>query len=247
MDEVDKSHCHWFLCGLGTEFAGLSSTQLSLSSPTPIHDRVLLVESHDLFQKSLESQSLPIVAFIATLSLSGHWNQFRNHHSRGGFYRYFGHSSSRNINSQPKGPRSNWCPYNLKCQICKIKDNMTDICRNRYDHSNPSTWLDESFRVLILYQMVLLWLVSLDMDVSTYMTSDSTILDFSKQHVGKDSAVILWLGSLQLLQKLCTRSFLCSCNLLSLDQSFHPFYNTVIETSDRMLIHCQFAYVDING
>ena len=72
MDEVDKSHCHWFLCGLGTEFAGLSSTQLSLSSPTPIHDRVLLVESHDLFQKSLESQSLPIVAFIATLSLSGH-------------------------------------------------------------------------------------------------------------------------------------------------------------------------------
>jgi hypothetical protein len=70
MNEVDKSH--WFLYGLGTEFASFSSTQLSLSSLTPIHDLVLLAESHDLFQKSLESQSLPIVAFIATRSLSGH-------------------------------------------------------------------------------------------------------------------------------------------------------------------------------
>jgi len=82
----------------------------------------------------------------------------------------------------------------------------------------------------------------LDMGVSAYMTPDLTILDFSKQYVGKDNVVILWLGSLQLLQKLCTRSLLCSCNFLSLDQSFCPFYNTVIETSDHMLIHCQFAW-----
>lgn len=44
----------------------------------------------------------------------------------------------------------------------------------------------------------------------------------------------IWLA---IQQKLCTTSFLCCHPILSLDQTFCPFCNTVIETSNNMLIH----------
>jgi hypothetical protein len=49
----------------------------------------------------------------------------------------------------------------------------------------------------------------------------------------------IWLG---IQNKLCTRSFLYSCLLLSLDRFFFPFYTNVIETSDHVLIHYQFIW-----
>lgn len=49
----------------------------------------------------------------------------------------------------------------------------------------------------------------------------------------------IWLA---IQQKLCTTSFLCCHPILSLDQTFCPFCNTVIETSNNMLIHYQFAW-----
>ena len=42
--------------------------------------------------------------------------------------------------------------------------------------------------------------------------------------------------------KLCTRSFLYNRLLLPMDRSFCSFYTNVIETSDHVLIRCQFAW-----
>nr|TKS03554.1 hypothetical protein D5086_0000155510 [Populus alba] len=72
VDETDNFQ--WFLRGLGTDFSGFSSTQLALSS---------LPRFHDLFQKSLESNSFAPAAFTATRNFSGRGYQFRNHRSRG--------------------------------------------------------------------------------------------------------------------------------------------------------------------
>nr|TKR79696.1 hypothetical protein D5086_0000269580 [Populus alba] len=72
-DDTDK--IHWFLRGLGSEFANFSTIQLSISPLPSFRDLVSKAKSSEFFQKSLETPVLPSAAFAVT---KGHFNQQQN-------------------------------------------------------------------------------------------------------------------------------------------------------------------------
>ncbi|KAG6736096.1 hypothetical protein POTOM_061203 [Populus tomentosa] len=73
VDDTDK--IHWFLRGLGSEFANFSTIQLSISPLPSFRDLVSKAKSSEFFQKSLETPVLPSAAFAVT---KGHFNQQQN-------------------------------------------------------------------------------------------------------------------------------------------------------------------------
>ena len=64
VDDIDK--VHWFLRGLGADFAHFSTAQMSLTPLPTFKDLVPKAESFDIFQKSLGSSSLVSSATFST-------------------------------------------------------------------------------------------------------------------------------------------------------------------------------------
>ncbi|KAJ0017559.1 hypothetical protein Pint_12202 [Pistacia integerrima] len=111
VDDTDK--VHWYLRGLGTDFANFSTAQMSLTPLPTFKDLVPKAESFEIFQKSLGSSS-PISsrAFIATTCLFLHLGVVvrpKSRRSRSGHNGGHGHG---------RGQRGSYTP---RCQICKIE------------------------------------------------------------------------------------------------------------------------------
>lgn len=93
-DETDK--VHWFLYGLGSEFANFSTIQLSFSHFPSFWDLVSKAESSKKFQKSLET---PVISFVAFVVAKGNFNLTRN----GGFCKFHSKGRGSFIPSHGKG------------------------------------------------------------------------------------------------------------------------------------------------
>ncbi|RVW83999.1 Retrovirus-related Pol polyprotein from transposon RE1 [Vitis vinifera] len=136
VDDTDK--VHWYLRGLGADFANFSTAQMSLTPLPVFKDLVPKAKSFEIFQKSLGS-SFPVsfVSFAAFTATNGSFSSSRggssskSRRSRGGYHG--GHG---------RGKCGSYIP---RCQICKTEGHTANRCRSCYDRAEPTTQLAEAF------------------------------------------------------------------------------------------------------
>ncbi|KAJ0100313.1 hypothetical protein Patl1_20260 [Pistacia atlantica] len=107
VDGMDK--VHWFLRRLGAEFSSFSTAQMVVTPLPCFGDLVSKAESFEMFQKSLETSSLPTASFTATNRTSDRAHQkgpsSRNNSGRNGTNGSSNHGHGRNFSSQERRPR----------------------------------------------------------------------------------------------------------------------------------------------
>ncbi|KAL6344841.1 hypothetical protein AAG906_002747 [Vitis piasezkii] len=135
IDDTDK--VHWYLRGLGTDFANFSTTQMSLTLFPAFKDLVPKSESFKIFQNSLRSSSpVSSTAFTATkgpFSPSRSGSNSKSRCSCSGYNRGHGHG---------RGKRGSYTP---RCQICNTEGHTIDRCWSRYECTKPTAQLAEAF------------------------------------------------------------------------------------------------------
>ena len=180
VDDTDK--VHWYLRGLGADFANFSTAQMSLTPLPAFKDLVPKAESFEIFQKSLGSSSpISSVAFTVTngslpTSRGGSFSKSRR--SRGGHNGGHGHG---------RGKRGSYTP---RCQICKTEGHTADRCRNRYDRAEPTAQLAEAFTTACSLSngSESDWFT--DTGASAHMTPDPSQLDKVEPYHGKDCVIV---------------------------------------------------------
>ncbi|RVW33283.1 Retrovirus-related Pol polyprotein from transposon RE1 [Vitis vinifera] len=185
VEDTDK--VHWFLRGLGTDFSSFSTAQMSLTPLPYFADLVSKAESFELFQRSLESSEPTTAAFTATncsrTTSHGTPFAFRNN-QRGRSHSHNNNSSNRGRTYSGHGRRP------PRCQICRIEGHYADRCNQRYARTDSSAHLAEAFNTSCSLSGPEAADWFLDTGASAHMTTDPSILDQSKNYMGKDSVIV---------------------------------------------------------
>ena len=185
VEDTDK--VHWFFRGLGPDLSSFSTAQMSLTPLPYFADLVSKAESFELFQRSLESSEPTTAAFTATnrshTTSHGTPFAFRNN-QRGRSHSHNNNSSNRGRTYSGHGRRP------PRCQICRIEGHYVDRCNQRYARTDSSTRLAEAFNTSCSLSgpEAVDWF--LDTGASAHMTTDPSILDQSKNYMGKDSVIV---------------------------------------------------------
>ena len=175
-DDTDK--IHWFLRGLGSEFANFSTIQLSISPLPSFRDLVSKAESSEIFQKSLETPVLPSAAFAVT---KGHFNQQHN----GGFRKFRGRGGGSFYPGHGKGRGNSYSP---RCQICRTVGHTAANCPDRYAKSANFANVAETAYSCSSPHIAADWYT--DTGAAAHMTPDSSQLDKVEPYNGKDCVIV---------------------------------------------------------
>ncbi|CAM8993055.1 unnamed protein product [Rhodiola kirilowii] len=187
LDETDKSH--WFLCGLGSNFHGFSTSQINLTPLPSFTELLSKAESHDLFTKSLDvtSSTTQSPAFLVHRNQSkqgsrsdrGSSGEYPN---RGDRYNY----SRGNFKSGGRG-RGRYTP---RCQICKNNGHFAIACPERYVTPSPQANLAQAFQSNCSLNRSTNsdWYV--DTGALAHMTSSRGDLDFVSAYSGSDKVIV---------------------------------------------------------
>ncbi|RVW53058.1 Retrovirus-related Pol polyprotein from transposon RE1 [Vitis vinifera] len=144
-------------------------------------------ESFELFQRSLESSEPTTAAFTATnrsrTTSHGTPFAFRNN-QRGRSHSHNNNSSNRGRTYSGHGRRP------PRCQICRIEGHYADRCNQRYARTDSSAHLAEAFNTSCSLSGPEAADWFLDTGASAHMTTDPSILDQSKNYMGKDSVIV---------------------------------------------------------
>ncbi|RVW98312.1 Retrovirus-related Pol polyprotein from transposon RE1 [Vitis vinifera] len=180
VDDTEK--VHWYLRGLGADFANFSTAQMSLTPLMIFKDLVPKAKSFEIFQKSLGS-SFPVssAAFTATngsFPSSRGGSSSKSRRSRSGYHGGHGHG---------RGKRGSYIP---RCQIYKTEGHTTDRCRSRYDRAEPTAQLTEAFTTTCSLSngSESDWFT--DTGASPHMTPDPSQLDKVEPYHGKDCVIV---------------------------------------------------------
>ena len=178
---------HWFLRGLGTDFSSFSTAQMALTPLPYFADLVSKAESFELFQRSIESFEPTTTAFTTTnrsrTTSHGTPFAFRNN-QRGRSHSHNNNSSNRGRTYSGHGRRP------PRCQICRIEGHYADRCNQRYARTDSSAHLAEAFNTSCSLSGPEAADWFLDTGASAHMTTDPSILDQSKNYMGKDSVIV---------------------------------------------------------
>ena len=151
---------------------------MSLTLLPAFKDLVPIVESFEIFQKSLGSSFfVSSAAFTATkdpFSPSRGGSNSKSRHSHDGYNEGHGHEC---------GKRGSYTP---RCQICKTKGHTTDRCQSRYEQTEPTVELVKAFNTScsLLNGSESDWFI--DTGVSAHLTPDPSQLDKVEPYHGKD-------------------------------------------------------------
>ncbi|KAJ9682671.1 hypothetical protein PVL29_018569 [Vitis rotundifolia] len=185
----DTNKVHWFLHGLGTDFFSFFYRSDG-SHPSPLFE---------LFQRSLESSDSTTAAFTTTNRgrTTSHGTPFASRGNQRGRSHSHGNNSSnqgRTHSGQGRQPP--------RCQICRMEDHYADRCNQRYARTDSFAHLAKAFNTSCSLSgpEVADWF--LDTRASAHMTTDPSILDQSKNYMGKDSMIVGNSASLSLLPTL---------------------------------------------
>ncbi|KAL6339997.1 hypothetical protein AAG906_038832 [Vitis piasezkii] len=199
-DYLQLIKLHWYLRGLGADFANFSTAQMSLTPLPVFKDLVPKAESFEIFQKSLGS-SFPVSSFIAT---NGSFPSSRvvvppSLVVRGGYHGGHGHG---------RGKRGSYIP---RCQICKTKVTSRSM---RYDRLEPTKTTCQAFTTTCSLSngSESDWFT--DTEASAHMTPDPSQLDKVEPYHGKDCVIV---GNGASLPITHTRTLSSSSNFQLLD------------------------------
>ena len=155
---------------------------MSLTPLLAFKDLVPIVESFEVFQKSLGSSfSISSIAFIATKGpFSPSWggSNSKSYRSHGGYNGGHGHG---------RGKRGS---YTRRCQICKTKGHTTDSCRSRYEQIKPTTQLAKAFNTSCSLSNGSEFDWFTDTGVSTHLIPDPSQSDKVEPYHGKDCVIV---------------------------------------------------------
>ncbi|RVW19267.1 Retrovirus-related Pol polyprotein from transposon RE1 [Vitis vinifera] len=185
VEDTDK--VHWFLRGLGTDFSSFSTAQMALTLLPYFADLVSKAESFELFQRSLESSEPTTTAFTATnrSRTTSHGTPFAfRSNQRGRSHSHNNNSSNRGRTYSGHGRRP------PRCQICRIEGHYADRCNQQYARTDSSAHLAEAFNTSCSLSGPEAADWFLDTGASAHMTTDPSILDQSKNYMGKDSVIV---------------------------------------------------------
>ncbi|RVW80531.1 putative mitochondrial protein [Vitis vinifera] len=102
-----------------------------------------------------------------------------------------GHSHSHNNNSSNRGRTySGHGGRPPRCQICRIEGHYADRCNQRYARTDSSAHLAKAFNTSCSLSGPKAADWFLDTEASAHMTTDPSILDQSKNYMGKDSVIV---------------------------------------------------------
>ena len=178
----DTDKVHWYLRGLGTDFANFSTAQMSLTSFPAFKDLVPNSESFEIFQNSLRSSSpVSSATFTATkgpFSTSRSGSNSKSRCSRGGYNG--GHDHGR-------GKRGSYTP---RCQICKTEGHTIDHCRSRYECTKPTAQLAKAFNTSYSLSNGSEFDWFTDTGASSHMTPDPSQIDKVEPYHGKDCVMV---------------------------------------------------------
>lgn len=133
VDDLDK--LHWYLCGFGSEFSIISTTQLSIS-PLPSFTKIVpKAENYEIFVQSLESSSYTSSPAAFTTSHNA-INTYGLNSGRGSGH-YFRGGNDKGFHNNHNRP--------IRCQICHVEGHYTSSCNDQYSRPSESTHLMEAF------------------------------------------------------------------------------------------------------
>ena len=155
---------------------------MSLTLLPAFKDLVPIVESFEIFQKSLGSSFfVSSAAFTATkdpFSPSRGGSNSKSRHSHDGYNEGHGHEC---------GKRGSYTP---RCQIYKTEGHTADRCRSCYEWTEPTTQLAKAFNTScsLLNGSESDWFI--DTGVSAHLTPDPSQLDKVEPYHGKDCVIV---------------------------------------------------------
>nr|KYP55895.1 hypothetical protein KK1_002121 [Cajanus cajan] len=140
---------HWFLRGLGPSYANFSTGQLDQVPLPRFTDILCKVESHAIFQASLEepTPSQP-AAFYANNQPRSSGNQSSRSGNRGHSHDGSNGGNRGNSNGGSRQRRNNSGRRNSyvpRCQICREQGHYANKCPVRWDRSSESANLAQAF------------------------------------------------------------------------------------------------------
>ncbi|PWA52521.1 hypothetical protein CTI12_AA441730 [Artemisia annua] len=121
VSDIDKSH--WFLCGLGPDFATFSIAHRAVQPRPSFRDLAAKTEGHELFISSLHGSAPSQVAFTAQQSEPSRGR------GRSGRSNYRGSSSSRGRGRRP--------PH---CQLCRLDGHYASTCPDLGSYAQKSSY-----------------------------------------------------------------------------------------------------------
>nr|KYP63355.1 Retrovirus-related Pol polyprotein from transposon TNT 1-94 [Cajanus cajan] len=185
---------HWFLRGLGPSYANFSTGQLDQVPSPRFTDILCKVESHAIFQASLEepTPSQPAAFYVNNQPRSsgnqssrsgnrGHSNDGSNGGNRGNSN---GGSRQRRNNS---GRRNSYVP---RCQICREQGHYANKCPVRWDRSSESANLAQAFAASCSVDTSNQSDWYMDTGATSHMTPSSSQLTDSQNYNGTDHVFV---------------------------------------------------------